>query len=145
MALWRCYNCTHPTKGIPGKDFTPEEGKPIVCPFCGLVKDSEDGKGLIVQLEIIHFDPPHGVLRHRGKNHIACNPRKRVGESSKLYATADHESVTCEKCRTTEVYQKTKPEGERVVTQDVLVTVNKDGVVSHEPAEDEFQEAGCCG
>lgn len=144
MVLWRCHNCLNPKKGIPGLDFSTDLTTGIVCPECGLKADTPEGRGMIIKLEIIHFDPPHEVLKHKGKNHIACNPKKRVGESSRLWATADHGSVTCEPCRATEAFQKTLPEEERVVTQDVLVTVNDKGIVQHEPL-DEFQEAGCCG
>lgn len=143
MALWRCYNCVHPTKGIPGRDFSSESPVPV-CPYCELKQDLPEARGLIVALAIIHFDPPHDILKAKGKNHIACNPAKRVGISRKLWATADHGSVTCEKCMASEVFQKTRPEGERVVTQDVMVTVDDRGIVAHEPF-DEYQEAGCCG
>lgn len=140
--LYRCYNCLDPKRGMPGQDFWAD--KPV-CPECGVDQSAPEGKNLVITLEIIHFDPPHERLKNRGKGYIACNPKRRVGESQRLYATGDHESVTCEKCIASEAYQGTQPEGERVLTQDVTVSVSKEGVVSHDPVFDEFQEAGCCG
>lgn len=93
MSLFRCSNC--------GKTF---EAKRPACAACGIdpAKDPR-AAGIVHRLETIHYDPPHDVIRHRGKGHLACDPKKPVAGNR---ATGEPSVVNCARCRETDSWRK---------------------------------------
>lgn len=94
--LYRCYNCTG-AKGMPGKDF---EARRPQCPDCGAT-----GEPTIVELAVIHFDPPSGI-DSRGSNDAACNPGLRIfGKGPNLMMSGVPSAVTCRACQATQLWR----------------------------------------
>lgn len=95
--LYRCQNC--------GEVFRSERSHEAPRPACkcGVNPDAEPELGIYIQaLETIHFDPPHPVVKNRGKGHLACTPAVRVAGKR---ATAEPAVVNCDDCRRTEVWK----------------------------------------
>lgn len=95
--LWLCWNCTN-EKGLPGKPF---EGDLPVCP-CGVDGRLAEYKPYVVKREVIHYDPPHDVLKSRGVRKHACDGVE-VGKGP--MASGHPAAVTCPKCQATEAYR----------------------------------------
>lgn len=85
MPLYRCLNCLR-------------EAESPTCEPCGLdsAKDPKDARS-IVELCILHFDPPHPTVRGRGLGHAACDPRMKVGTGA-MY-TGEKSVVNCPACK----------------------------------------------
>ena len=96
MALFRCLNCTN-AKGLPGREF--EAGKPE-CPIC------HADLGAIVELEIIHYDPPSGKPG-RGLRRAACDPTIKIGHAGPkgCMFSGEPSAVTCRACMATDVFR----------------------------------------
>lgn len=93
MALWRCNSLK-----CEGKTFLSERPK---CPVCGLDAEADARfADVIIKLTIIHFDPPSGVVRGRGKNVTLCDgtPVRSLGKKHEQ-ASGDPEAVNCQACR----------------------------------------------
>ncbi len=96
---YRCLNCGTEFKSDRGPD-APRPG----CKACGIDVDAEPALANFIQaLETIHFDPPHPIVKHRGKGHWACNPKRGVAGSR---ATGEPAVVNCEACRETAEWKK---------------------------------------
>lgn len=92
VKLWRCLQCK--------KEF---EAAAPACTDCEIdpKKDPRD-KDLIVEMRLIHFDPP-SKREGRGLGYAACNPGLKVGRGNHGF-TGEPDAVTCAKCKATEVY-----------------------------------------
>lgn len=99
MPTFRCYLCPGP-KGIPGLDFTAD--KPV-CPTCGVDPGADPrDAGVVVKLQVIHFDPPRRP--GRGYGHAACDPKLKVGAGG-VVATGEPSVVNCPACRGTDAWK----------------------------------------
>lgn len=97
MTHFRCLNCGH----VFQHGNSPEA--PPACPSCGLDPVAEPDLARYIQsLETIHFDPPHPIVRFKGKGHLACNPSVRVAGQR---ATGEPAVVNCPACRATETWK----------------------------------------
>ena len=106
MKAYRCYNCVG-DNGTPGKDF---EGDAPKCPACGVdAAGNPRLAGMIVALEVIHFDAPSPV-RGVGVGFRACDPKKRLpdgdGMDKGTRFTGHPAAVTCPRCKASEAYLK---------------------------------------
>lgn len=90
--LWHCFNCA--------TDF---EGPTAKCTGCGA--ENEGGRDIIAQRLVIHFDPPHPIIKGRGLGHHACNPEQKVA-SQGMRSTGYPGSVTCPMCKASEVWKE---------------------------------------
>ncbi len=98
MSQYRCLNCS---KSF-ASERAPEAPRPT-CPGCGVNPDQEPELASFIQpLETIHFDPPHPIVRFRGKGHLACNPARRVAG---MRATGEPAVVNCPACRQTDAWK----------------------------------------
>lgn len=95
--LFRCYNCDP----VGGKLF---QSRVNTCPACKLSGDDPKVGGMIAPCVVIHFDPPHPIVKNRGLNIIACQPGKKVGEDG-LRATGDPREVLCPACKVTKAWK----------------------------------------
>lgn len=91
--LWHCWNCEDEVTRMPGKRF--EADRPA-CPHCGADEQNPRHRGLIVPVELVHFDEPDEVLKGRGKNVCLCNGKMQWGKD---ILTAMTIAVTCPECR----------------------------------------------
>lgn len=93
MKLYRCLNEKHGPKGL---EFTAD---PKTCRCeCGRSWSDPEVAGVhLIELVVLHFDPPSG-LPNRGKRHLACDPSIKVG-SSDHRATGVASVVNCPACR----------------------------------------------
>lgn len=89
---WRCVNpaCTERPFGLCEYDFWAKEP---VCPKCGANAKSPQSGHLIVELVIIHLDPPGAW--GRGQGVYACTGKP----FRKDPATGDPTVVTCPLCK----------------------------------------------
>lgn len=99
--LWLCMN--HPELGTTGVKFESE--KPV-CPECGADGDSPDSGGCVAPRVVIHFIPPHPVVKNRGTGVLACDPKTRVGLHG-MMATGDPREATCPACRASDAWKQT--------------------------------------
>lgn len=97
MPLWICWNCTD-EMGRPGKKF---EADAPVCP-CGVDGNKPEMTGYIAKCEVIHFDPPHPVLKGRGMRRRVCDD-KPIHEAGGL-ASGHPAAVNCGACKRTPEY-----------------------------------------
>lgn len=89
MPVYRCANCQEEAEH-------PAPGK---CLPCGLdAKEEPRDAASLVELAVIHFDPPHKAIKGRGKGHAACNPKLKIGRGV-AHATGEREHVTCPGCK----------------------------------------------
>jgi len=98
VGLYLCYNCAsaeHPM----GKPF--EADLPVCA--CGVDGRVPEMAAYIAKREVIHFDPPHDILKGRGKRKHACSD-EAVGRGP--MAAGHPAAVTCAKCTATEVYRE---------------------------------------
>jgi hypothetical protein len=98
MGLYLCFNCLN-DKGVPGKPF---EADLPVCP-CGVDGRSPDMAAYVHKREVIHFDPPHAILKGRGVRKVACTGAA-VGTGQ--MASGHPAAVNCRKCQETAEYAK---------------------------------------
>lgn len=104
MKLFRCYNPTCADKpGLPGHDFTGEKAK---CDRCGTTADHPRFGHMIVQLKLIHWEPPSHV-EGVGVGHPACQPapEKETGVRGAFKTSGAPDAVNCPACRETEAFQ----------------------------------------
>jgi NAD-dependent SIR2 family protein deacetylase len=99
MAPFRCYNpeCTP----NPNRQFDFWATEPV-CPKCKADQRKSDDAGIIMNLEVIHFDPPHPKYAHmgRGTGANACSGKP------KGMRTGDPRHVNCPKCLETAELKK---------------------------------------
>lgn len=114
MNFYRCINC-----GVTFKSPRSPDGPPPGCKACGVDPDTDPALvGYILPLETIHFDPPHPIVRFKGRGHLACNPAVRVAGKR---ATGEPSVVNCEACRATDVWKKAYGEsGEPVLHEEAV-------------------------
>lgn len=109
--LWKCYNCETPI-GVIGYDF---ESDVPVCPKCGLDGRDPVMASRMTERVVIHFDPPHPIMRGRGINKRACDGKPIHGG----YAVGEPANVTCPECKTSDAFLKvTGGEPPKVVVPD---------------------------
>lgn len=102
MTLYRCWNasCATDKAGRLGFDFDASEP---VCPRCGADARQPRTANVVIELAVIHFEPPSprdGI----GIGETACKPgyaRHRIAR----HATSDPRVVNCAECRKTEVFR----------------------------------------
>lgn len=142
--FFRCQNanCSEDRHGRLIFDFEANEP---VCPKCGC--DARDPRyaDTVIQLEVIHFDPPDERLAGKGKNILACNPRRRVGAT--VRASGDPTVVNCPACKATDAYQKTVEsglDGRPAVERILALGGHLSGAKDQLPDDQIGPEAGCC-
>ncbi len=93
MPLYRCFNC----------DAVAEHPTPKCVP-CGLDPATEPrAEAVIVQLETIHFDPPHATVKGWGLGHAACDPKLAI-KTVNIKATGERAHVNCPACKATPAF-----------------------------------------
>lgn len=118
--LWHCFNCS--------TDFQDARD---LCPKCGADGKDPRAGGVIAPRVVIHFDPPHAILKNRGLGSYACDATVKVGQNG-TRATGDPSVVNCPVCRDSAAWKAaiedlTNPPAYRVpvakVAEPVPVTV----------------------
>jgi len=99
MKPFRCLNPECAPRIGKTFDFWGDEP---VCPKCKADERKDDDRGIIIPLEIIHFDPPHPkyAIMQRGQGVNACTGRIRG------MRTGDPRQVNCPRCLGTDVLKK---------------------------------------
>lgn len=106
MGLWRCRNQRCSTAGPAERPSFEFEADAPTCPKCGVDKRQPDGLHVIAAVAVIHYDPPHERVDGRGRNTLACQPKRPV---MGLHATGETARVNCPRCRDTDVYKANLP------------------------------------
>ena len=103
MKLYRCHGCEPPA--------VFEAARPA-CPACGAdpARDPRD-KALVVELAVVHLDPPHPTRPNRGLGHLACDPAVAVPRGDGVRFTGEPVAVTCRACRQTDAFRRLTPAG----------------------------------
>lgn len=94
--LWLCFNCE------PQNKF---QGPKPICPGCGADGNDPKSGGCIAPRVVIHFDPPHPVLKGKGLNTHACDTATRVGTKG-MQASGDVRAVNCPACLASEAAKR---------------------------------------
>ncbi|MEB3269965.1 MAG: hypothetical protein VKJ09_15600, partial [Leptolyngbya sp.] len=108
MNLWICRNCL----SDPNENGVSVVGYPFaadlpVCPKCGIDGREAEYRPYVIERLPVHLDPPHAVLKDRGKGVTACDGTRIGGRDAKgntVMGTGLREAVTCPACRETEVF-----------------------------------------
>jgi len=122
MSRYRCYGCVG-EGGLRGRDF--EADKPE-CEKCGITAASrKDLRDLVVELAVIHFDPPSKV-EGVGEGKAACDPRV-VTHTPGRHFTMHAASATCPRCRAADAWKRAAAEqGGREFVPDAVPEVVAD-------------------
>lgn len=121
MPKYLCMNCTN-DKGTPGKPFAADVPK---CP-CGVDGTLPEYAAFIVPQAVLHYDPPHAILKGKGTNKAACDGKPVQGR----YATGDPREVNCDQCKEKKVWKDgMTAAGEYFVTVDPVLNVAPNGTV----------------
>lgn len=98
---YRCYGCVS-EGGLRGRDFDADRPE---CDRCGITAASrKDLRDLVVELAVIHFDPPSRV-DGVGEGKAACDDRI-VTHSANRKFTGYAASVTCARCRAADAWKR---------------------------------------
>ena len=128
----------NPKSAVSFFEFDAEEP---VCEKCGCDAREPRYSDVVVQLAVIHFDPPDEKFVGRGKNYLACNPKRHVGG---YMATGNTELVNCKKCKDTEAFKGVAADEDKALgTLDIKDLVGRR--VLRPVFDDIGPEAGCCG
>ena len=121
---YRCYACNNET-GAFGREFTVDfedrtplvklpdgrQGEAVTCPNCGMQNTNPHLGANVVELRVLHFEPPltKSMFGRAGRGTIACNPEVKVtnpDESKRVFATGEPLAVNCPACKETEEYKE---------------------------------------
>lgn len=92
--MYLCLNCFGP-KGKRGKHFVADVP---VCE-CGVDGRLPEYKGFVAKCVWTHYDPPHPVIRGRGRRAVLCDGRAVRGlDHTKEFSTGSPTAVTCPAC-----------------------------------------------
>lgn len=124
---YRCQNqdCSEDPAGRLIFDFWAEDP---VCPKCQADQRHPKRGVLIVELEVIHFDPP-SKYRGLGLGHLACNSAYQPGQllgGKHVMATGDPGSVNCPNCRESDFWKEAKKASSGMVppAADLLLNID---------------------
>ena len=91
---YMCLNCTDETGG-KGKKFWSE--KPVCS--CGVDGKDKQYAGVLRRCVVIHYEPPHPVLKGKGTGKQLCDGRPtKEYDPNKDAASGSYPAVTCPDC-----------------------------------------------
>ncbi len=102
MNAFRCFHCLQ--VGGTTVDFALAPDAPVVCPVCGLKKDGDGGE-YIERLVVIHYEPPHPIIKGmKGCGYIACDHKVLTGKGFAV-STGETRNVNCPACHKTSEFK----------------------------------------
>lgn len=91
---YMCLNCTDETGGR-GKKFWAE--RPVCS--CGVDGKNPEYAGMLRRCVVVHFEPPHPVLKGKGTGKQLCDGRTtKEYDPNREAATGSYDAVTCPDC-----------------------------------------------
>lgn len=133
---FRCYNCD------PAYEFSSREP---VCPQCSADGRKPREQPFIARLVTTHFDPPHPIIRGRGRHVMACTGKPWPPGTS---VSGETTAVTCTSCRNTAAFTRTHleqhpPDATEKARRRVEERVSKIGVDGHPDLDADLARVLC--